>query len=111
MAAAMVQDEQLANELRLTAGALTRSIERLVVAARVELGTQPADAALTIAELVGLAARRARREGRPDLHAEVQGASSEVQLRVPGTWAERLVADLLHLAPHDHVRVAAEADA
>ncbi|MEO6866838.1 MAG: hypothetical protein ABI200_02335 [Gaiellales bacterium] len=97
MAAGLVSDEELGRELRLVAGDLVRSIDRLVVGARIELGRAPAIVELPIDELFGLAERRARRErGGEPTGVVVAGAAVTTSVRVPGIWAERLLTDLLH---------------
>lgn len=108
MAAGMLDDPELATELRGAAGALARSVERLVASARVELGEQPADTDVSVRDLVALAERRLHREGRPHVRVAVTGSCADTVLRVPGTWAERLVADLLHLMEGSSITVTAD---
>jgi hypothetical protein len=91
----LVDDAEVAEALTDAANAVQVAIERAVVLARVELGERPDDVELTVAQLLDLAARRARREGASEVHGG-SGPAEHATVSVPGPWAERLVADLLH---------------
>lgn len=94
----LVDDPEVAAALEASSRALLLAIERVIVASRVDLGDAPAIVELGAEELLELARRRATREGA-DLPASTTDAPSPGIVVVPGPWAERLVADLLHLSP------------
>lgn len=95
MASRLVDDDEVAASLDEASTAIQVALERAIVLARVELGQRPDTVQLTAGELCELALRRARREGAPvdDLRS---GPADGLRVTVPGPWAERLVADLLH---------------
>lgn len=93
-AAQVVDDPEIADAIATATADLQQRIERLVVAARIELDRRPSLVTIDAAELVRLGVARARREGATNPSIELQVAPGEVH--VPGAWAERLVADLVH---------------
>lgn len=91
----LVDDAEVADALDEASRAVLVAVERAIVLARVELGNAPERVQLELGTLVQLAERRARREGAVIDH-EAGGDGGDVPVDVPGPWAERLVADLLH---------------
>ncbi|MCB0880207.1 MAG: hypothetical protein KDC46_14635 [Thermoleophilia bacterium] len=111
MAAMTVDDSEVAAAMRDAVARLRVDLERMVVAARIELDKRPDTVEIAGAELLRLGTARAGREG-----AQVtDGAVSVVPVAVagPGTWLERLVADVIHgddPAWNDHLARACTAE-
>lgn len=91
----LVDDQEISQALDEASRGIQVALERAIVLSRVELGTTPDRVQLELSELVELASRRARREGATIDH-DAGGDGADVPVHVPGPWAERLVADLLH---------------
>ncbi|MCW2928725.1 MAG: hypothetical protein JWM86_2693 [Thermoleophilia bacterium] len=92
-AATLIDDEEIRKGVTSATGALRIEVERLVVAARIDLARRPEHGRVPIGELLDWAARRARREGaRPGWVVQ----PSEVSVEGPVPWLERLLADVLH---------------
>jgi hypothetical protein len=104
----LVDDAEIAQSMAQALDDLQVRIERAVVAARIDLRRLPARVSLPASELQRLGAARASREGRRDPVVEVRVGGGEL-VEVPGTWAERLVADLLHEASDEWIDVLAAA--
>ena len=95
----LVGDEDVREELRRAVGSLQVLVERAVTTARAALPADPPYAAIAVQELVELAARRARREGALDARRVLPVAQLAAgDVRVPGAWCERVLADLVHCA-------------
>ena len=93
-ASRIVDDSEIADAIESAAVDLQRRIEQMVTAARIELGRRPDLVTIDAAELLRLGTARARREGRPEPTVVLHVNAGPVD--VPGIWAERLVADVLH---------------
>jgi hypothetical protein len=93
-AAKLVDDSEIADAIQDATLDLQRRLERMIVAARIELGRGPAPVSIDAVELLRLGAARARREGLVDPVVQLQ--LDEDSVLAPGVWAERLVADILH---------------
>jgi hypothetical protein len=93
----VVDDPDVLEALAETLPRLQLTLERAVTSAQVEAGRERRSEAIVVGALLDFAARRAAREGlqladsrdEDDLHATTT---------VVGVWAERLLADLLHVA-------------
>lgn len=107
MAAHLVDDDDVAASIGEALDDLQVRIERAIVAARIELDERPRSVELDAAELVRLGTSRAAREGTREPSATIRIAGGV--LTVPGPWAERLVADLLHDAPEQWTTTLAHA--
>ncbi len=95
----LVDDPEVAEALDEASASLQLALERAIVLSRVELGERPGSARLELGALVALAERRARREGaHVDAATAIDATGAGTAIDVPGPWAERLVADLLHHA-------------
>ena len=92
----LVGDEQLAGDMRDATWALRRMLDRLVMLARLELQRSPEPLRCSLAQLLELGAARARREGGGTSAIELPVEARAVEVSLPGTWAERLLADLHH---------------
>lgn len=107
MATRLVDDTEVASSMAEALDDLQVRLERAIVAARIDLDRRPEHAGLDAADLLQLAARRATREGMADPAVEV--TIEPERISAPGTWAERLVADLLHGAGSDWIDALAAA--
>lgn len=110
-AATLIDDAEVAESVRAAVSVLRVSLERSIVAARIDLGERPEEVAPRVDELLDWAARRARREGGRAswvLSDPMAGASRHVP--GPGAWLERLLTDvLLEAGDVEHVVVTIEA--
>lgn len=90
----LIEDDEVTSAIRGALSDLHVRLEHAVVAARIELDERPKEISIGAEDLTRFGTERARREGMqsPAARIVVEGDN----LRVPGVWAERLVADLLH---------------
>lgn len=93
----LVDEPEVALALRDAISAVQRANERYVALSRVLLDEHPDHVDLAIGDLLDLARQRAHREGASAL-PEPGAVTTDAVVNVPGTWAERLLADLLHVA-------------
>ena len=98
----LVDDEEVVDALDEASRAIQVAVERAVVLARMELGERPDLVSMELSQLCSLASRRAARErgGIIDILME-----PGPRVEVPGPWAERLLADLLHVGALVDVRI------
>jgi signal transduction histidine kinase len=92
----LMDDPDAADALARAGRSLQVILERAVTLARLELDEMPTTVDLQLATLIELASRRAAREGAEQLPAAAAAELAEAVVHVPGPWAERLLADLLH---------------
>lgn len=104
----LIDEPEVAQALDDSSRELQVALERAIVLSRVELRDAPRQVLLASHELMRIAIRRAGREGA-QVHgdAPVEAEFDDVVVEVPGPWAERLVADLLHHADASGPKVAA----
>lgn len=101
-AADLLDDEEAAADARAAAQRLAQHLERLIVRARIELGTPPPATTLSLDQLVASGIRRARREGTVAVGAPVLSSDvCEHDTDGPMPWLERLVADMLHVSARE----------
>ena len=101
----LLDDEEIRTALVEATSSLQTFVERGVVSARVERGELPQLEPIGLIRLVQLAAARARREGLAGV-VSVPDERGDDLIAVRGPWAERLLADLLHLAAVPELHVA-----
>ncbi len=97
MATSLVDDAEIAASMAQAVADLRVRLERMVVAARIELGKRPDDVTIPVDELLRLGAARARREGAdPTDESLARITIGGETITGPGPWLERLVADAVH---------------
>jgi len=94
-----------AREVHGAIGGVAAMVDRLVLAAQIEAEGEPERVAYSVADLLGLASRRAVREGAL-VQMEATGAA-DLKARVVPMWAERLLTDVIHTASWLGVRALA----